>query len=253
MTGDARALSSAERKELEDAIVAGATPDHLVVRALIALGAEPPERLARSTAMDREFIAAVRGYVDAGRIAALMERRMNASERLLETATARLVAGGGELSIAEVARDAGIARRTLHRRYTAPELIVACRRRAMTVWRTRFVHRVLAGDGAPEHRLFRTVDVLAEWVASERFRAEFALWTALSNTPQGDDLRDHLEAIATFAERLAQHSGLGDPAGFGAFVATSAAGASAWFDRRDAARAAANAYVTFTLRATQLP
>jgi AcrR family transcriptional regulator len=244
MRGDSRALSSAERTALEAAIVAETTPDYVVVRALIALGEETPDRLARVTAMGREFVTGARRYVHAGRAVELLRKRPSSTERLMEAATERLIATGGrEISIADVAGAVGIARRSLHRRYSSRTLIDACRRRALTIWRSRFVRHIRNTCDDPVDRLFCVVDVLAAWTASERFRVDLTLWPTLSGDASGDDLREHLDAVARFGTQLAEEAVVANARAFGAFVATNVAGAAAWRDRPDEAYAAAVAFV----------
>ncbi len=87
--------------------------------------------------------------------------------------------------------------------------------------------------------------MLDAWVGSERFRRDQALSARPSFAPElrEDDLRDHLAEIERFANGLATAAQLRAPDEFGAFVTTLVAGAAAWFDRREAARAASIAVV----------
>lgn len=244
MRGDARALSSAERTGLEAAIVAETTPDFLVIRALVALGEETPERLARVTGMGREFVAEMRRYVLRGRTLDVLRTRPNSTERLMEAATERLRATGGrEISIAELASAVGIARRSLHRRYSSRTLGEACRRRAATIWRARFVGNVRNAREEPTRLLFRAIDALAAWTASERFRLDLALWPAFAGDSAGDDLREHIDAIARFGTQLAQDAAVTNAPAIGAFLAVNVAGAATWLDRREEAYAGAIAFV----------
>lgn len=252
--GDARALTRAEREDLVAAIVADTTADYVVVRALIALGEDAPERLARATGMGREFVAHVRWHVEAGRVSELLRKRPNVAERLMEAATANIVASGGrELSIAEVALAVGIARRTLHRQYTARSLSEASRRRAMTIWRCRLVHRVRVAHADAAQRLFGVIDALVAWSAADRFRSDLVLWPKLSADQEGEDLRDHLAAIARFTTSLAEEAAAADPRALGAFVALNVAGAAAWLDHADGARDAALAFIARTVGMQRLP
>jgi len=254
MRGEAHALSSAEQTGLEAAIVADATPDYVVVRALVALGEQAPERLARVTAMGREFVTGVRRDVNAGRALELLRKRPSTGERLIEAAAERLIASSGrEISIAEVAQAVGIARRSLHRQYSSRTLADACRRRALLIWRSRFVRRVRDARDDPVRRLYRVVDVLAAWTASERFRADLALRPALCADASGEDLRDHLDAIARFGTQLAHEASVANAPAFGAFLAINVAGAAAWLDRPNDAHAAATAFVAFLTGSQRLP
>jgi AcrR family transcriptional regulator len=163
----------------------------------------------------------------------------------MEAATERLRATGGrEISIADVASAVGIARRSLHRRYSSHTLSDACRRRAATIWRARFVRAVRNAREEPAHVLFRAIDVLAAWTASERFRLELALWPAVSGDLSSDDLREHIDAVARFGTQLAQEVDIVNAPAFGAFLAVNVAGAATWLDHREAASTAAIAFVT---------
>ena len=253
MRGEAHALSSAERTGLEAAIVAETTPDYVVIRALVALGEEAPERLARVTAMGREFVTGVRRDVNAGRALELLRKRPSSAERLMEAATERLIANSGrEISIAEVAQAVGIARRSLHRHYSSRTLVDACRRRALTIWRSRFVRRVRDTRDDPVRRLYHVVDVLAAWTASERCRIDVALWPNLSGDIAGDELREHLDAIARIGTQLAQEAAAANAPAFGAFLAINVVGAAAWLDRPNEAYAAASAFVAWAAGSPRL-
>jgi AcrR family transcriptional regulator len=244
MRGEARALSSAERTGLEAAIVDDTAPDYIVIRALVALGEEPPERLARLTGMGREFVTEIRRYVLGGRALDVLRKRPSSTERLMEAATERLRATHGrEISIADVASAAGIARRSLHRRYSSHTLSDACRRRAATIWRARFVRSVRGAREEPAHLLIRAIDVLAAWAAAERFRLDLALWPTFSGDPSGNDLREHIEVVSRFGTQLAQEADLANAAAFGAFLAVNVAGATTWLDHREEAYAGATAFV----------
>jgi AcrR family transcriptional regulator len=232
------------RTELDRALGDESTPRYVAVRALIALSGENNERLARATAMGREFVGAVRRRVAEGRAASLLAEKPSAVERVLDAATAQLVAAGRmELGIGGVAAAAGIPRRTLYRLYGADELIDACQRRATALWRARFQRRVERAEASDAERLFLVVDAIADWVGSERFHDDQMLRPLLSADARGDELREHITAIARFATGIAQRAQIAEPHGFGIFVATSVIGAAAWIDRRDEAHAAAIAVV----------
>jgi AcrR family transcriptional regulator len=232
------------RIELDRALGDESTPTYVAVRALIALSGENNERLARATAMGRKFVAAVRRRVAEGRAASLLTEKPSAIERVLDAATAQLVASGrAELAIGGVAAAADIPRRTLYRLYGADELIDACQRRATTVWRARFQRRVERADVSDAERVFVVVDAIADWVGSERFRDDQVLRPLLSAEARGDELREHITAIARFSTGIAQRAQIAEPHGFGIFVAMSVIGAAAWIDRPDESHAAAIAVV----------
>jgi hypothetical protein len=144
-----------------------------------------------------------------------------------------------------VSRDTGVPRRTLYNLYSANELAAACRRRAQTVWRAHFEQSVLGANADANRRLFAVFDALDAWVGGDRFRADQLLWArpSFSDRLRDDDSREHLTEIERFATGLATAAGLASPDAFGAFVATSVAGAAAWFDRRATARAASRGFV----------
>jgi AcrR family transcriptional regulator len=142
--------------------------------------------------------------------------------------------------------EARVPRRTLYRLYSSSaDVVQTCQRRAQTIWRARFEQRVLRRGADPRERLFGVVDLIDEWVGSERFRADLLLVArpSLASELRDDDLREHLAEIERFATALAADAQVAAPHEFGAFVATSVAGASAWFDRRAAARTASVAFV----------
>jgi hypothetical protein len=245
MRGDAFGRpAAAERKRFEAAIADEATPGYVAVRALIALGDETPERLARSTAMGREFVANVRRQVVEGKGAAVLTERPTTVERVLDTATGQIIAAGRcELAFGGVSAALGIPRRTLHRLFTASELLEACQRRALTMWRARFVQRIQRADADDVERLYIVVDAIAAWVGSERFHGDQVLRPAFSADARDDELREFYAAIERFATSLAHRAQLKDPRAFGIFVVTNVAGAAAWLDRREEAHAAAHAFV----------
>jgi AcrR family transcriptional regulator len=247
MTGESTVLRAVERSRLAAAVSGWSTADYVTVRALVALGDDTPERIGRFTAMGRQFVAEVRRRVRELGAQAVLAEPPSASERVLETATDQIVQPGPrELTMSTVADLAGVPRRTLYNMYAASgELVEACRRRGQTIWRARFEQLVLAAADDPQQRLFAVVDVLDAWVGSERFRRDQALSARPSFAPElrEDDLRDHLAEIERFANGLAIAAQLRAPDEFGAFVTTLVAGAAAWFDRREAARASSVAVV----------
>jgi AcrR family transcriptional regulator len=247
MTDESTQLDDRERAVLAAAVAGWSTADYVAVRALTALSDEPQDRLARFTAMGRDYVADVRRRAHEAGAEALLRAEMSADERILETATHQIFQPGWrELTMSAVSDRTGIPRRTLYNKYpTCPELIDACRRRGQTIWRARFEQRVLGATPSAPERLFATVDVVAEWVVSERFRRDQALHArpSLAEQLHDDGLREHLAEIDRFATGLAVAAELRAPHEFGAFVATVVAGAGAWFDRREAARAASVAVV----------
>ncbi|HYW55226.1 MAG TPA: TetR/AcrR family transcriptional regulator [Dongiaceae bacterium] len=247
MTRDPTGLQDGERAALAAAVAAWSTADYVAVRALTALSEDAHDRVARFTAMGRDFVADVRRRAREGGADALLRGGMSADERILETATHQILQPGWrELTMSTVSDRTGIPRRTLYNKYpTCAELVEACRRRGQTIWRARFEQRVLGAAPSAPQRLFAAVDVVAEWVVSERFRRDQALHARPSFAEQlnDDDLREHLAEIDRFATALAADAELRAPHEFGAFVTTLVAGASAWFDRCDAARAASVAVV----------
>jgi AcrR family transcriptional regulator len=237
-------LSAAERKRFEAAIVDETTPGYLAVRALIALGDETIERLAHTTASGRQLVVAVRRRVAEGKIAGLLTEKPTTAERILETATAQILAAGrSEVAIGTVAAAVGIPRRSLYRLYAPSELIQACQRRAMTIWRARFERRIQQAEATAVERLFLVVDDIAAWVGSERFHADQVLRPASVMDVRGNELREHLTAIVLFATGLAQEAHVAEPRSFGTFVAINVVGASAWIDRRTEAYSLAIAFV----------
>jgi AcrR family transcriptional regulator len=241
------ALRAGDHELLAAAIADSATADYAVIRALTALGEDTTERLARFTGMGRQFIVEVRRRVGADGVAALLGDAPNVCERILEAATAQIVRRGRrEVAMLDLCAEARIPRRTLYNLYSSSaEVIQTCQRRAQTIWRARFEQRVLRSTTAARHRLFAVVDVVDAWVGSERFRADLLLCArpSFAGELREDDLREHLAEIERFATALAAAARLAAPHEFGAFVATSVAGASAWFDRRAAARTASVAFV----------
>ena len=228
--------------ELLEVVADPATPDYVSIRAIVAAGDGRDDRIARLTAMGREFVTGVRRRARAGDVAALLAEAPSLHERVLECATRQIVADDGRelLTMQRLARDSGIPRRTLYNLYAANELDAACRRRSHTIWRARFQRAVLTSTAEPRRRLFAVFDALDAWVASPRFRVDQALWARPSVTErlQDDDVREHVSEIDRFATMLAADARIASPAEFGAFVAMSVAGAAAWYDRRAAARAA---------------
>jgi AcrR family transcriptional regulator len=239
--------SVATLEHMIDVVADVTTPDYVSIRAIVATAGERDDRIARLTAMGREFVTGVRRRARGGDVRALLAEAPSLHERVLESATRQIVAGGGRepLTMQRLARDSGIPRRTLYNLYAANELDAACRRRSHTIWRARFEHAVLTATADPKRRLFAVFDALDAWVASPRFRIEQALCARSSVTErlQDDDVREHLSEIDRFATMLAAGARVASPAAFGAFVAMSVAGAAAWYDRRPAARAASVVFV----------
>jgi AcrR family transcriptional regulator len=247
MTGEhIELLRLGDAELLARAIADPATPDFVVIRAVTALGDDPPDRLARSTAMGWQFVTDVRRQVAKGGAAAMLGGAPSARERVLDAATHQIsCTGRPEVAIRAVSAAACVPLRTVYRLYAPAALIQTCQRRAQTIWRARFQHRVLAAGSGARERLFAVIGVIDDWVGSHRFRGDLALWAQASfaGDPRDDGLREHLAEIDRFATGLARTANLAAPCEFGAFVATSVAGATAWFDRRAEARAASVAVI----------
>lgn len=245
MTGERDdALPADDREVLAAAIADPNAPDYVTIRALAALSDD--ERVARFTAMGRQFVADARRRVREAGAAALLGDAPSVHERVLETATRQIVLGPRGLTMWTVSREAGIPRRTLYNLYASSgDLVDACRRRAQTIWRARFEQRVLGADARPARRLLGVLDAIDAWVASDRFREDQALRARPSFTDdvRADDLREHLAEIDRFATALAVEARIAAPHVFGAFVATTVAGATGWFDRRGAAHLASVGFV----------
>ena len=232
MTGDIDVLRAEERDRLAAALADWGTADYVTVRALTALSDEGEHRVGRLTAMGRQFVADLRRRVRGEGIRGLLDDAPCLRERILEAASRQIVqAGRRTVTVGMVSSEAGIPRRTLYNLYaSSDELADACRRRNHTAWRAHFEQRVLGASAIPLERLPAVVDALDEWVGSPRFRGDEAL-------------REHLAEIERFATALAVAAQLGAAPEFAAFVVTCVAGATGWFDRRAAARAAALACV----------
>ena len=232
-------------EELIAALRRSATPDYVVIRAIVAAASERDDRLARFTAMGREFVADVRRRARTDGVAAVLAGDPSLRECIIESATRQIAAGGALPAMQQLVRDVGIARRSLYNVDSAPAMAAACRRRAQTIWRARFERSVLDRTTNAKSRLFAVFDELGAWVASERFRADQMLCArpSFAQQLQDDDFREHLAEIERFATALGGAARLASPHVFGAFVATNVAGAAAWFDRREAARAAAAEFV----------
>lgn len=228
-------------------VIGGSAHDYVAIRAIVAAGRERDDRIARLTAMGREFVTEVRRRARDGDVTALLAEPPSLHERVLEIATRQIVADGGRelVTMQRLSRDGGIPRRTLYNLYSATQLDAACRRRAHTIWRARFEHAVLASTAEPKRRLFAVFDTLGAWVVSDRFRADQALCArpAITGRQQDDDMREHLAEIDRFATELGAAARLAAPSAFGAFAATSVAGALGWYDRRTAAHSASIAFV----------
>jgi len=241
------ALAPRTREQLAAVIGDWTAPDFVCIRAVAAAGTDSDERMARLSAMGREFVIDARRRARDGGVAALLAAAPSQHERILENATRQLVAasGRGRLTIQRLARDTGIPRRSVYNLYAATELAAACCRRAQTVWRAHFQQTVLDASADATGRLFAVIDALDAWVGSERFRADQLLVAraSFSDRARDDDLREHFAEIERFAAGLAQAARLASPDAFGSFVATTVAGSAAWFDRRTAARAASVGFV----------
>ena len=247
MTGEAIGLDAGEREILGAALACAATADYAAVRALAALSEDGHDRVARLTAMGREFVVEVRRRAREDGARALLAAELSDDERILEAATHQIVQPGPrELTLSTVSDETGIPLRTLYNKgMSSGELVAMCRRRGQTIWRARFEQRVLRAVATAHERLFAGVDAIAEWARSERFRCDQMLRARPSFAPgvRDDALREHLAEIDRFATFLAVEAGLREPDRYGALLATLVAGAVAWFDRCDAAHAAAIAAV----------
>jgi AcrR family transcriptional regulator len=245
MTGEFTIVRAGERARLAAAIVDGRSADYVTIRAVTALSEAAHDRIARLTGMGRQFAVDVRRRVREAGACALLGDEPSLAERILETATHQIVQPGREFTMRTVSDETGIPRRTLYNAYpSSTDLLDACRRRAQTIWRARFEQRVLAPQSGAL-RVLAVVDAIEAWVGSERFHHDQALRARASFAKdlRDDDLRDHLAEVDRFATALAADAGLCAPAEFGAFVATLVAGATGWFDRPGAARAASVAIV----------
>src|SRR6202035_2234390 len=207
MTGEFEVLHAAERGRLAAVISHWGTADYLTVRALTALSDDANDRIARFTAMGRPFVADVRRRVRESGAAALLAEAPSVAECILETATHQLARPGRRgLTMRTVSDETGIPRRTLYNLCSSNgSLIQMCQRRGQTIWRARFEQRVLATAASAAEQVLGIVDVLDEWVASERFRRDQALCAPPSFAAElrDDDLREHLAEIDRFATALA--------------------------------------------------
>ncbi|MEA2721061.1 MAG: hypothetical protein QOJ39_2925 [Candidatus Eremiobacteraeota bacterium] len=256
MTGERDdALQADDRALLAAAVADSGIPDFLTIRALAVLAED--DRVARFSAMGRQFVADARRRVLEDGAPALLGDAPSVLERVLETATRQLVQGAPRsLTMWTVAREAGIPRRTLYNLYaSSDELVDACRRRAQMLWRTRFEQRVLDADPRPARRLLGVIEAVDAWVASERFRDDEVLRArpSFADDVRADDLREHLAEIDRFATALAVDAKIAAPHTFGAFVAMTVAGATGWFDRRTAARTASIAFIERLMTRTRPP
>ncbi len=240
-------LAADARASLAAALADCTAPGYVTVRALVALGDERDDRVARFTAMGRQFVTDVRRRVRQAGVDALLNDVPSVDERVLDTAARQVAERGGDgLTMQAVAAEARIPRRTLYNLYSGSgELVGACCRRAQTIWRARFEQRVRSAQPEAKQRLFAVVEAIDAWVASDRFRPDQALCArpAFAGALRDDDFREHLAEIDRFATLLAVDALVTVPGAFGAFTATSIAGAAAWFDRREAARAASVAFI----------
>jgi AcrR family transcriptional regulator len=239
------ALPAEVRARLSAAIADPAMPDYLAIRAHAALSKD--NRVGRLTAMDAHFVADARRRAREFGAPALLADAPTMLERILEIATQQLVAYTPRgFAMGKVSAESGVARRTLYNLYrNSDDLADACRRRAQTLWRARFEQTILRADQRPVQRLFGTINAIDAWVQSERFRHDELLRARalFANDIRSDDLRLHFAEIDSFATMLAVDACVRTPRVFGAFVATTVAGASAWFDRRRESQAASVALV----------
>jgi AcrR family transcriptional regulator len=246
MTGDIDVLRAEERARLAAVLADWGTADYLAVRALTALSAEGDHRVGRLTAMGRQFVADMRRRVREADAGTMLDDPPCLRERVLEAASRQIVAGGRTVTVGAVSREAGIPRRTVYNLYaSSEELSQACGRRNHTVWRAHFEQRVLGTSANPRERLPAVVETLDEWLGSPRFRGDEALRSpaTFADELRDDDLREHLAEVERFATALAVGAELAAVAEFAVFVVTCVAGAIGWYDRREAARAAALACV----------
>ena len=242
MTGDIDVLRAEERARLTAVLADWGAADYLTVRALTALSAEGDHRVGRLTTMGRQFTADLRRHVREAGAGAVLDDAPCLRERVLEAAARQIVAGGRTVTVGTVSSEAGIPRRTVYNLYaSSEELAQACRRRNHTVWRAHFEQRVLGASVNPGERLPAVVETLDEWLRSARFRGDEALRApaTFADELRDDDLREHLAEIERFATALAVAARLSAGTEFAAFVVTCVAGAIGWYDRREAARAAA--------------
>jgi len=218
-------------------------PDYVAVRALVALSADTYDRLARATAMGRQFVFDVRRRLDEGGADVLLRDAPSVTERIVETAAHQIAAcGRSDLTMRTVSGEAHIPRRTLYNLYASSDaLIRTCQRRAQTLWRARFAQRVVTASTDARERLAAVFDVLDAWVTSPRFRDDLALRAppSFAADTRDDDLREHLAEVERFARGLADEARIAAPDAFAALVVTNVAGAAAWYDRRESARTAA--------------
>lgn len=247
MTGESIDLHADERELLGAVLACWNTADYAAVRALAVLSEAGHDRVARLTAMGREFVVGVRHHAREAGARALLAAELSDEERILEAATHQIVQPGPrELTLSTVSDETGIPLRTLYNRGMASgELVEMCRRRGQTIWRARFEQRVLRAASVPRERLIAAVETVAEWVGSEYFRGDQLLRArpSFALEVRDDALREHLAEIDRFATALATDAEMPAAREYGAFVATLVAGAAAWFDRREAARAASVAAV----------
>ena len=150
------------------------------------------------------------------------------------------------VTMQRLSRDSGIPRRTLYNLYAARELDAACRRRAQTVWRARFEHARAGRDGRSEAAAVRG-DRRARRVGrigpvprrSGAVRAPVRSPSGRRTTTCASTLPRSTASRRSWQPPRGSHR----PSAFAAFVATSVAGAAAWYDRRAAARAASIVFV----------
>src|SRR5581483_7502637 len=142
-------LDPAQRAVLQAAIGSPETPDYALIRAVAALDDGETRRMGRLTAMGRPFVTGARRTIRERGASALLDDPPSPQERLLDVATARIRAGHADFAMREIEREAEIPHRTVYNAYTKTALVQACRRRAQTVWRTRYERRVLLAHQDP--------------------------------------------------------------------------------------------------------
>jgi AcrR family transcriptional regulator len=244
MRGESSAPDGSDAQMLDAVLADETVPYHVAVRAMIAGVGETNERLARMTAMRREFVAGIRRRAAAGGARAVLQEPPTAVERVLDAATAHIVAAGRpQIAIGDVVAAVGIPRRTLYRSYARDGLVDACQRRATTLWRARFVRRIETAETTDAERVFVVLDAIADWVGSSRFADDQLLQVPAAADARGDDLREHVSIIERFAAGVAERAQSEASRAFGIYVATSVLGAAACLGRRDEAHAAAVATV----------
>ncbi|HZO92837.1 MAG TPA: hypothetical protein VFB22_03630 [Candidatus Baltobacteraceae bacterium] len=234
-------LDPAQRAVLQAAIGSPETPDYALIRAVAALDDGETRRMGRLTAMGRPFVTGARRTIRERGASALLDDPPSPQERLLDVATARIRAGHADFAMREIEREAEIPHRTVYNAYTKTALVQACRRRAQTVWRTRYERRVLLAHQDPARRPVTAIDLILAWVGSAQFAGDQALRIRPDFTRErrDDDLREHIDELVRFGTTIADEAEMLLPEQYGVYLAATVEGAAAWFDRRSAGYAAA--------------